>query len=145
MTIWFASDAAIESLAAGFLHCTLPKAKWTHAAHFATAFWLMRHTPERDLLHAMPGLIRAYNESVGGVNSDTAGYHETITQVSLRAGRAFLAGRPAEEPLHEAVDALMAGDLGHADWPLAYWSRERLFSVEARHGWIAPDLRPLSF
>lgn len=144
MTNYYDSDAAIAALAHGFLACALPKEEWTHAAHFATTFWLMRNAPERDLLRAMPGLIRAYNESVGGVNSDTAGYHETITQASLRAARAFLAGR-ADVPLHVVVDALMAGPCGESDWLLTYWSRERLFAVDARRSWAEPDLQPLPF
>jgi hypothetical protein len=145
MTCYYPSDAAIVALARGFLDCTAPKAEWTHAAHFATALWLMRHEPARDLSRDMPGLIRAYNESVGGVNSDTAGYHETITQASIRAARAFVATRPADEPLHKTVDALMAGALGASDWPLTYWSRTNLFGVPARRGWVEPDLQPLPF
>jgi hypothetical protein len=31
------------------------------------------------------------------------------------------------------------------DWILAHWSKERLFSVEARREWLEPDLQPLSF
>ena len=42
----------------------------------------------------MPGLIRAYNESTGVPNTDTGGYHETITLASLRAACAWLARRP---------------------------------------------------
>lgn len=145
MTLYYPSDTAIAALAHAFLDRTLPKAEWTHAAHFATTLWLVRHAPERDLAQEMPGLIRAYNESVGGVNSDSAGYHETITQASLRAARAFLDGRPMEASLHETVDALMAGPLGRSGWPLAHWSRERLFSVAARRGWIEPDIEPLPF
>ena len=61
----------------------LPREEWTHAAHFAAALWLMRYRPELEPAAVMPGLIRAINESVGGVNDDTAGYHETITQASL--------------------------------------------------------------
>jgi hypothetical protein len=139
MSLFYSDDAAVARLGNGFLACTLSKAEWTHAAHFATTLWLI-HTrpdivPERD----MPALIRAYNGSVGGVNDDHNGYHETITQASIRAARGFLVDRPAGEALHEMVDGLMAGALGRSDWPLAYWSRERLFSVDARRGWIAPD------
>ncbi|MDQ8755017.1 hypothetical protein RCO27_02140 [Sphingosinicella sp. LHD-64] len=67
------------------LACTLPKAEWTHEAHLSTCAWLVLErpdiVPERDLPH----LIRRYNESVGGVNDETQGYHETITQISIRA------------------------------------------------------------
>jgi hypothetical protein len=144
MTIHYPSDEAIADLAGGFLARTLPKAEWTHAAHFATTLWLLRDGT-RDLPTEMPALIRTYNESVGGTNSDTAGYHETITQASIRAASAFLASRPTDAPLHATIDALMAGPLGKPAWLLDHWSRERLFSVEARRGWIAPDLQPLPF
>ena len=45
-------------------------------------------------------------------------------------------------PLHEVLDGLMAGPLGRSDWPLAYWSKARLFSVDARRNWLEPDLKP---
>ncbi|MGZ3299156.1 MAG: hypothetical protein ACXU8O_09080, partial [Asticcacaulis sp.] len=48
-------------------------------------------------------------------------------------------------PLHEVVDRLMALPLGRPDWLMTYWSRERLFSSEARRAWVAPDLKPLPF
>lgn len=145
MTKHYPTDAAIGTIALRFLDRSLPKAEWTHAAHFAATFWLMRNAPERDLPRELPGLIRSYNAAVGGVNSDTAGYHETITQASIRAARAFLSDRPGDEPLHETVDALMAGAFGRSDWPLAYWTHERLFSVPARREWIDPDRQALPF
>lgn len=140
----YASDAEIERIGLGFLDLTLPKEAWTHAAHFSTALWLMRCRqdilPERD----MPDLIRRYNEAVGGVNSATSGYHETITQASLRAARAILIVEGEGVPLHRVHAALMAGACGDKDWLLAYWSRERLMSPEARAAWMEPDLAPFA-
>ena len=138
----FADDAAVRRVGEGFLACTLPKAEWTHEAHLATTLWLIVErpdiVPERDLPH----LIRRYNESVGGVNSDSEGYHETITQVFLAAIRDHLAERSGGEGLVPSVNALLAGERGRRDWPLRIYSRERLFSVEARCEFIEPDLRP---
>ena len=142
MTRFYAGDPEIERLARAVLDRTLPKAEWTHAAHFATALWLMRHRPELHLPTAMPPIIRAYNEATGTANTDSAGYHETITQASLAAARRFLAAAPPALALHDVVDRLMDSALGRPDWLLAYWSRERLFSVEARRGWVEPDLAP---
>ena len=145
MTTHYEDDDAIERLARGMIGCALPKPEWTHAAHFATALWLIRHEEGAPPIEArMGGLIRRYNESVGGVNSDTEGYHETITQASLAAARAVLAAHRPETPLHEVIDALMAGPLGRSDWPLAHWSKDRLFSVGARRAWVAPDLAPFN-
>jgi hypothetical protein len=89
-------------------------------------------------------MIRAYNEATGGANTDTVGYHETITQASLRAARRFLTESPPG-PLHATCNALMASPLGDPDWLLMYWSRERLFSVEARRARVEPDLQELPF
>jgi hypothetical protein len=91
----------------------------------------------------MPGIIRTYNVAVGGVNDDHNGYHETITQAYLSAIRAFVAALPAGISDSEASARLLATPMGDKAWPLTFWSRERLFSVAARRGWVEPDLAPL--
>lgn len=136
----FVSNAEISATSRALVARTLPKAEWTHAAHFAVALWLL----ELDATDAMPGLIRAYNKVTGVANTDTSGYHETITQASLRAARAFRVER-AHLRLFEVCNQLMASSLGRPDWVLTHWSRARLFSPEARKAWVAPDLTPLPF
>ncbi|MDO7836953.1 hypothetical protein Q4610_18045 [Sphingobium sp. HBC34] len=137
------TDDDIDRLAQDFCACTLPKPCWTHGAHFATALWLIIRrpdlTPERD----MPGMIRRYNESVGGVNNDTNGYHETITQASLHMARHLIAGLPADVTPAAAYAALMASPLGDKDWLFTYWSRATVMAPLARRTWVAPDLTPL--
>ncbi len=107
--------------------------------------WLLRTRPELDAAAVLPGMIRAYNDSVGRVNDDSGGYHETITQASLRAVKGVLEANPPDMPLFQIVNALMASGLGNPNWLLEYWSRERLMSVEARRQWLEPDLKPLPF
>lgn len=135
----FVSDGEVVATGRGFCTRTLPKAKWTHAAHFATALWLLRCHPEIDVSRAMPEMIRAYNVATGGANTDSGGYHETITQASLRAASAFLRER-THVPLFAVCNELMESQLGSPDWVLRYWSRELLFSVEARRTWVEPDV-----
>jgi hypothetical protein len=144
MTSPFTSDDDLAAIAHGVMDLSLPKPCWTHRAHFAAAFWLLARRPDIDLPRVMPGLIRAYNEATGVANTDTGGYHETITQASLRAASSFLAER-REEPLFAVCNALMESAFGKSDWLLAYWTRERLFSVEARRVWVEPNLKPLPF
>jgi hypothetical protein len=138
----FSDDATIRRVGEAMLACALPKAEWTHEAHLSTCAWLILErpdiVPERDL----PGLIRRYNESVGGVNDDTQGYHETITQAFIVAVRTFLA-RSGEGDLSERVNALLLADEGRRDWPLRFYSRDLLFSKEARLGRVEPDLAKL--
>ena len=137
----FADDDSIRRVGEGMIACTLAKSEWTHEAHLATCAWLILErpdiAPERDL----PTLIRRYNESVGGVNSDSEGYHETITQVYIAAVRSALE-RSAGRGLADRVNALLREPEGRRDWPLRFYSPERLFSTEARLNWVEPDLKP---
>jgi hypothetical protein len=131
-------DDAIRDTGTRFLALSLPRPEWTHEAHISTTCWLILERtdilPERDL----PGLIRRYNESVGGVNDAGQGYHETITRLFIRTLRRALAER--DGPLHARVNAILAAPEGRRDWPLRFYSRELLFSAEARLGWVEPDL-----
>jgi hypothetical protein len=140
---FFTSDAEIARLGERILARVLPKAEWTHEAHLATTTWLLLRRPDIDVDEELPDLIRRYNESVGGVNSDSEGYHETITRVFLAGVRLFLSEADASEPLHELVNELLLSSMGRRDWPLRFYSRERLLSVEARRAFVSPDLAAL--
>jgi hypothetical protein len=139
----FADDAAVRRIAAGLLDRTLPRAEWTHEAHLAACACLLLEYPhfvaERDL----PGTITAYNVAVGGVNDATQGYHETITQFYVAVVSAYLAD-DLSGSLEERVNRLLTSERGARDYPLRFWSRDRLFSTEARLGRVAPDLRALA-
>ena len=139
----FTSDAEIAHLGEGLLARTLPRAEWTHEAHLAATTYLLLKRPDLDLDEALPGIIRGYNESVGGVNDDTQGYHETITRVFLHGVRLFLEEADCKAPLHELVNALLLSPMGKREWPMRFYSPERLFSVEARRAFVAPELAAL--
>ena len=136
----FTSDAEIEHLGEGLIARTLAKSEWTHEAHLGATTYLLLGRPDIDLDAELPGLIRRFNESVGGVNSDTEGYHETITRAFLRGIRLFLEEADNDEPLHELVNELLLTPMGRRDWPLRFWTKDRLMSVEARRHFVEPDL-----
>ena len=140
---FFTSDAEIEHIGEGLLARSLPREEWTHEAHLAATTYLLTGRPDVDLDTELRGIIRRYNESVGGVNSDTEGYHETITRSFLHGVRLFLAEADRDTALHELVNALLRSPMGSRDWPLRFYSRERLFSVEARRIFVAPDIAAL--
>src|SRR3954463_10309936 len=95
----FHSDAEIEHIGEGLLARNLPPEEWTHEAHLAATTWLLTRRPDIDIDAELPGIIRAYNESVGGVNDDPQGYHETIPRLFLHGVRLFLAEAGRGEPL----------------------------------------------
>ena len=139
----FSSAAEIEHLGERFLARSLPKEEWTHEAHIATTTWLLLRRPDVDVDRDLPDLVRRYNESVGGMNSDSEGYHETITRAFLSGVRLFLSEADGAEPLHELVNELLLSPMGRRNWPLRFYSRDRLLSVEARRNFVSPDIAAL--
>jgi hypothetical protein len=139
----FKSDAEIEHLGEGLLARTLRREEWTHEAHLGATTYLLTRRPDIDLDKELPGIIRSFNESVGGVNDDTQGYHDTITRVFLSGVRLFLAEAGLNEPLHELVNELLLSPMGRREWPLRFYSADRLFSVEARRHFVPPDIAAL--
>ena len=139
----FTSDAEIEHLGEGLVACTLRREEWTHEAHLGATTYLLTRRPDIDLDKELPGIIRGFNESVGGVNDDTQGYHDTITRVFLNGVRLFLSEADLEDALHELVNELLLSPMGRREWPLRFYSAERLFSVEARRHFVPPDIAAL--
>ncbi|HSI17986.1 MAG TPA: hypothetical protein VK980_09465 [Sphingomonas sp.] len=138
----FADDAAIAHVGEGLLARTLPREEWTHEAHLGATLWLLRDRPDVDVDAEIATIISRYNESVGGVNDTTQGYHDSITRAYVAGIREHLGNRPDGEPLAAAVNALLASPAGRRDWPLRFYSRALLFSVEARLNFVLPDLAP---
>ena len=138
----FERDEDVSAIGTGLLACTLPREAWTHEAHLAACLWLLSERPDIDVDAEIAPIIRRFNESVGGVNDDTQGYHDSITRAYVAGVRLFLSETTATG-LAERVNAMLLSDVGRRDWPLRFYSRELLFSVPARRGFVEPDLAPL--
>ncbi|MES2605613.1 MAG: hypothetical protein V4603_11805, partial [Pseudomonadota bacterium] len=78
----FSTPTTYESLASfirEFEACCLPKARWTHEGHLVAGFWYASKFPLAEALPIVRERIKRHNESVGTANTDSGGYHETIT------------------------------------------------------------------
>ncbi|MEM0928224.1 MAG: hypothetical protein AAGI89_02925 [Pseudomonadota bacterium] len=134
------NDAEIKAVAAGLRDLTLPKAQWTHAGHWAAA--IVFALEEDEPFEAMAAAIPPYNVATGGENTDTDGYHATITYASMALATMVVA-RMQDRPLTAMHQAVMASPLGGMDWLKRHYSAERLWSVTARREPMEPDLAPL--
>ncbi len=138
---WFTDEAV--GLGDRFEACAIPEKGWTHAAHLTVGLWHVERYGREDALARLRAGIRRLNESHGKVNSATGGYHETITVAYVMLLSQFLDRRQNGEPLQDLVKRLLEGPLAAKDMLLAFYSRERLMSVEARAAWVEPDVAPL--
>ncbi len=131
-----------EELVQKFIARTLPKPEWTHQAHLRVGTW---HVVTYGADAALPLLrerISRYNESVGTLNTDDSGYHETVTAFYVKAIAATIVDCGPAMNIDDLA-ALVIERIGAKGYPLRYYSRKRLFSVDARRQWVPPDLQSL--
>jgi hypothetical protein len=125
-------------LVAPFWHGGWFKADWTHEAHIAVLTYLLRERPDIDLNMEIGFLWRASNEAMGIENTDSAGYHHSITLTYLKGIRGVLAVGDWPNDLCACVNALLAHPVSQRGYPLTLYSEDQLFSVAARRQYIEP-------
>jgi hypothetical protein len=116
-----------------FEETTLPRPEWTHAAHLRMAFlYLIREPATEQALRVVRQRIQAYNLSKG----NPRGYHETITVAFVR----LIADALRRTPIADFAALQTARpDLFHSEVLLRFYTRERLYSPEARAVFVEPD------
>lgn len=134
----FGTDKGVRRIVRGLLARGLSRAEWTHEAHLAAVSALVIEHPGFDLARELPRVIASYNVAVGGVNDDQQGYHETLTLFWIGVARRFHA-RTSGTLVERVNQLILADPEGRRDYPLRFWSAERLFSVAARRRWVEPD------
>jgi hypothetical protein len=109
-----------------------------HASHLHVAWaYLAESSSVRQAANKMRDTLRRFAAVVGKPEK----YHETITLFWVHLlSRAYAASHA--ERLEDILEA--NPQLLEKNFPLAYYSAERLFSNEARTSWVEPDLKPLS-
>ena len=132
-----------ESLVRLFLDRSLPKPAWTHVAHLRVGLWHVRRFGADLAVDLLRERISRYNEAVGTANTSTSGYHETLTVFYVKLIDAFVGADASLEQEAGTLERRLLEAVGDRELPLRYYSRECLFSTEARRQWVAPDLQPL--
>ncbi len=138
----FYSSQEIEDLVISFSEKLLPKKYWTHEAHVLVALW---HNWNFELELAFDEVKRkiiAYNDFVGTKNTDSSGYHESLTRFWMFYTKGFL-NKGNYGTLSEAANAFLCSEESLKNLPLSYYSGELLFSKEARLNWIDGDIRQI--
>ncbi len=131
-----------DNFAQQFQNCTLAKKEWTHKAHLAIGLWLIqRHDLEKASMYARDS-IKKYNETIGVLNNEHSGYHESITMLYLRLIDHFVKQVGANNEI-ELLAGLLDSEIVDKNYPLKFYSAKKLFSQEARLQWVEPDLQPL--
>lgn len=133
------SDDSIQSLVVRFEACTWPLDRWTHRAHLAVGLSYARSMSFDEALDQLRNRISLYNQACG----DPSGYNETVTRLFLRKITSTCCRTEDIRPAHVIVEDLVSTCT--VTWLYRYYSKERIWSPEAKATWVAPDLQPLDF
>ena len=137
-----ATPEALDRFLRNFEHGTLAKQEWTHAAHVAAAAYYLFESDFATVLPLMRARISAFNLSVGGANTATSGYHETLTHFWLLIVAEFLRQRQPQSHLEAAQQAVAVFGQARTLHTL-YYSGNVVQDSAARRQWRQPDLLPL--
>jgi hypothetical protein len=133
------TEPEVDAFLAAFEGGMLPRERWTHSAHLLTGACYVHMLGEEPAIQRMRLCIKRHNESVGTRNTETSGYHETITIAWIKLMARLLRESGAMERAafaHLAVERF-AGD---RDIFRRYYAFDLVKSVEARRTWVPPDL-----
>jgi hypothetical protein len=135
------NDHALDDFFRRWQSGTLPKTCWTHAAHVAVAACLaFDHPPEHAFELTRSGIIH-HNESVGTANTETSGYHETLTRFwSGLIGDCVRSGNFPSRLV--AVRHAVTKFGNDRDCFRPFYSFDVVNDPRARREWIPPDRSP---
>lgn len=117
-----------------FVEGRLSLDEWTHEAHLITCWVALRDRNPAEALSFLRNAIQTHNCGIGIRNTETSGYHETLTVYYVTAVHEAAASEPEELFTHPDCERGATAK---------YWTKDLLFSAEARGNWVAPDIAPL--
>ena len=135
---------SIRNIASSFENKVLPKEEWTHNAHLAVAFVELDTCKAfNNALVTLRKKIKEYNLSVGTDNTDSSGYHETLTVFWLTVVNEFYSANSLEN-IDNMYNSFTKTLSASSKFPTLFYSKELLFSKRARQIWVEPDQLPIS-
>jgi hypothetical protein len=136
------TEVEIDDFLAAFESGTLPKERWTHAAHLLTGACYVHRLGQVLAIDHMRQCVRRYNEAVGGKNTATSGYHETITVFWIKVlDTLFDQARPIAREEFAALAVERYG--AQRDLFRRFYDFDVIASAEARAVWMPPTLEEI--
>jgi hypothetical protein len=135
----YEDDKDVENLVAAFEDASIARGVWKHAEHLVVALYYSAKYSDIDIAidKMRDGLFKLLTEGFKVDLKKEMPYHETLTVFWMRTVADFAASTNGM-PLHEKANRLV--EKFDKDYPLRFYSREFLFSEEARARFLRPDL-----
>jgi len=132
------SEEAILALVEQFEACSIPRNEWKHREHLVVAlYYVSKFDLDAATKRMRRGILRLLEHGFGVDLEKEMPYHETLTVFWMNTVHRFWNERRALPLCSIAAEMIKSLDKDH---PLKFYSRERLFSDEARKNFVEPDL-----
>lgn len=133
----FTDETEIAEVVRGFEDATISRDKWKHAEHLTVA---LHYLTLYDIETATEKMRSGIFKLLGAFGVDLTKempYHETLTVFWMRTVAGFDASKNGASLLDRANELVNTFD---KDYPLRFYSREHLFSDEARAKFVEGDI-----
>jgi len=138
MTRKYETEDDIVDLVSAFEDATISREDWKHREHLIVALYYVSHHDAETALDKMRhGILNLLANGFKVDLTKEMPYHETITVFWIRTLADFHASSNGTSLVAKVVEIAERFD---KDYPLRFYSRERLFSDGARAKFIAGDL-----
>ena len=137
MSAKFETQDEIIGLVRAFEEGTIRRDDWRHAEHLVVALYYCSTCELEAAIDKMRSGIFNLLESFGVDLAREMPYHETLTIFWMRTVNGFEKEKNGESLLEKANAVV---ELFDKDYPLRFYSRERLFSEDARSRFVEADL-----
>ena len=134
----YKNEKEIAEVICTFEDATIPRDVWKHAEHLTVALhYLTVHDIETATAKMRDGIFNLLTSGFGVDLSKEMPYHETLTIFWMRTVADFNASKNGASFLEKANELVAVYD---KDYPLKFYTRDYLFSDEARAGFVEGDL-----
>lgn len=134
----FNDESEIYKLVRSFEDASISRDAWKHAEHLTAAlYYLEHHDIETATEKIRSGIFNLLTKGFGLDLSKEMPYHETLTVFWMRTVADFNASKNGMPFLEKANELVATYD---KDYPLRFYTREYLFSDEARTAFVEADI-----
>ena len=133
----YADAAEIIATVDGFESCRTGKDSFRHQDHLVVAAFYLQELSVGDAIKRMRHNLQQF---VDHHRVDRQKYNETITVFWVELVADLLSKLQADSTLVEKCNAIVES-LDNSALVFEYYSKERLFSAEARERFVRPDLK----
>ncbi len=133
----YKTETELKSVVERFENGTISRDAWGHPEHLIVAF---HYASTNDLALALEKMRRGIFNLLKAFGVDLTRempYHETMTVFWMRTVFDFAASKNGSSIVESCAEMIEKFD---KNYPLRFYTRELLFSDEARNGFVLPDL-----